>query len=90
MKYLTSFLSLAAASAFFLIVSVDQQSNVTARVLDGTIFPLVDQAQTTVINGVADRHVESATANKMYLRRHCDTHLRFLGQSTAGCGYGTK
>ena len=87
-KVLNSILSVAAAAAFMLIVSVDSQSNVTARVLDGTIFPLVDRAQTQTFNGIVDKHVHAAAANKVYLRRHCDTHLRFLGMQSQDCRYG--
>ena len=84
---MNTLLSFAMASAFFMIVSVDAQSNVTARVLDGSIFPLVEQAQTQTRNGVKETHVQAATANKIYLRRHCDLHLKTLGQGSTACGY---
>lgn len=76
-----------ASGLFMLIVSVDQQSNVTARVIDGTIFPLVDEAQTTHENGIVHVHAESAAANKTYLRRHCNLHLATTGKDPSGCGY---
>lgn len=86
-KYFAPLMALASSAAFLLIVSVDQSSNVTARVLDGSIFPLVDRAQTQTYNGVADRHVAAAEANKLYLRRHCFLYQNTTEQDPSGCGY---
>lgn len=86
-RYLSSILGFAATAAFALIVTVDGQSNVTARVIDGTIFPLVDIAQTQIIHGKPETHLEAAAANKVYLRRHCNNHRTWIGLSATPCGY---
>lgn len=93
-KYLSS---LAIVGALLLIVRIDAQSNITGRVLDGTIEtaivatnPYVGPDGTTYEKGSIDQRRELTRTN---LRRFCSAHLTFLGKSqeeVAACGYSGR
>lgn len=80
--------STSSASAWF-IDKVDEQVNVTSRVMDGTIAePIIRTNPFVAPNGkVYEREptIKMRLKQLLYMRMHCDYHRVFLGQDAKAC-----
>ncbi len=88
--FASSFLSLAAASAFLMIGAIDARQFVTQSVLDGSFVPKVERVHPYVgIDGtvyVREAQDKSRKANRNALRKHCYLGAPLLGSTASACG----